>query len=744
MRRGSSDRRGSRAKARKVGAKNVMPPTRPNGGSSEVFDVVILSDITDCDIGTRVAAEAAALATADLRVGLRHMPSRGGGGRISTRVLRLVRAGGAAAIDQTANVRTALLVVYIGDGSADISAQLRNVAADRVVVVADRSPEADVGRVAAEFAGFGKVSFAATNPWARAALEAAGAKIEVEPENWPLVASAPQNGRRPETVDAPVTIGLVGGAKANQWPATRDELEQVLPFDGSVNVILLGRPPKHLMPQKVPRGWRVFGEGEVAIDWFLREIDVLACFPAAEATDIPDAIVASAMAAGKAVVLETRLQGLVGDGAICCGRGETRETIGSLIANPGAREEAGARAREAAGRRFSPKRYLDRVRALLGRRPKTRRGKASARSAPAPHAPSPSAPTAIFLASNGIGLGHVARLLAIARRADGRFRPVFATMAQAAHIIGQFGYHAEYIPSLMYTGAPPIAWDDWLGFELERLIDGYDARLVVYDGNELPAGLLRAIMARGEVKLAWVRRGMGEKDPLPPVETARFCDIVIEPGEIAAPVHFVGMARKRRGMVTVDPIRLLDDDEALQRDEAAAALGLDPAKPAVLIHLDSGSNRDITHAIDVAVRTLRGFPDVQVAIAEWANAPAELALWPEATIVRGFPLARYYNAFDFSIGAAGYNSFHEAIGLALPTVFVANVEPGMDDQIGRARYAQDAGAAIELPESEFFRLEEICRILLSAKARDVLRENCRKLGRNNGAADAAQLIGALA
>ena len=119
------------------------------------------------------------------------------------------------------------------------------------------------------------------------------------------------------------------------------------------------------------------------------------------------------------------------------------------------------------------------------------------------------------------------------------------------------------------------------------------------------------------------------------------------------------MGRQRRGMVSVDPIRLIDDDEALPRAEAAGALGLDPAKPAVLLHLGAGANREVGHIIDAVMSALQAFPEVQVAIAEWANAAGALSMWPQAVVVRGFPLSQYFAAFDFSIGASGYNAFHE-------------------------------------------------------------------------------------
>ena len=76
---------------------------------------------------------------------------------------------------------------------------------------------------------------------------------------------------------------------------------------------------------------------------------------------------------------------------------------------------------------------------------------------------------------------------------------------------------------------------------------------------------------------------MGEKDPLPAVETARYCDVVISLASWRAATPS-SHGTKRRGMITVDPIRLLDDDEALPRAEATAALTLDQERPAVLIH----------------------------------------------------------------------------------------------------------------------------------------------------------------
>lgn len=713
------------------------PHRKMSHGSSaapEMFDVVIAADMAGPgDLGSRIGGEIEATNSAGYRIGLVHLPSPHSLTRIAPQIRRTVQEGKSSPIDPAAQIQTDLLVVHIQHGNFDSFPSLMAVEAKRVVIVADRMPAFDVNSISSMFGSIGPMSWAPTNPWVRAALAGLSAQVSIEDEDWaPVVENAHRIGQS-EAAGELITIGQITGSGATQWPESRDELEQVLPADGTANVLLVGTPPASLLPSGFPPTWKVFGHGDVAIEWALGQMDVLVYFPGAEASEIPDTAIATALCAGKLVLLPPRLRTVFGAGAVYCQRADVQATIRRILDDPDLLAQLRESAKDSIGQRFSAKRHCDRVASLIEGRRKTQRKVRVGKSR-----------RAIFLASNGIGLGHVARLLAIARRAAGRFEPVFATMAHAAHIIEQFGYVTEYIPSQMYVGSDPAAWDDWLGCELECLIERYQARLVVYDGNNLPAGLSRAIMSFGDCKLVWVRRSMGENAPLPTVVEARLCDAIIEPQDMAFRPQYGGLALKRRGIIPVEPVRLLDEDELLTREDAAATLGLDPDKPAVLIHLGAGSNRDITRIIDVAVRVLTRLPDVQIATAEWANAPSGLSLWPEALVIEGFPISQYFNAFDFSIGAAGYNTFHEAISFELPTIFMANASPEMDDQVGRARFAQASGAAFELPEDRLIELPAICEVLLNEHARAVLRENCRRIRRENGADQAADIIGRLA
>jgi len=429
--------------------------------------------------------------------------------------------------------------------------------------------------------------------------------------------------------------------------------------------------------------------------------DGLAYFPASSDAVLPDTLIRAALATGVPVALSPWLQPHFGRGPHYCEPHAALDRLTEAKRRPIRRQ----------------------------RQPSPSGSKDGGRQRPV-----------MFVASNGVGIGHLSRLLAIARRLDPSVPLLFATQAQAVAAVERLGYLAQYMPSANYVGGSFEAWDDWFRYELEQLVDAYDPALVVYDGNNPSPGLVRSISSRRDCRLAWVRRGLWGNLTSPHIDNARWFDLIIEPGELGGQPDEGVTARRRDEALQVPPIRLLDDGELLPRSEAAQALGLDPARPAALIQLGAGYNRDVVSLLDHLIDVLKRVPQLQVCIAEWVNGAQPLNYWPEVTYLRGYPLSQYFRAFDFSIAAAGYNTFHEVMTFDLPTIFIPNRHPSMDDQAGRAEHAQALQAAFELDEADLGDLPDLVAIMMDAKARAFLTQNSRKLRQANGAEAAARAL----
>ena len=63
----------------------------------------------------------------------------------------------------------------------------------------------------------------------------------------------------------------------------------------------------------------------------------------------------------------------------------------------------------------------------------------------------------LFTTSNGTGLGHLTRSMAIARRLGDELEPLFFTLSAAAPVVERMGFAVEYAPSY----ATPASGNDY-------------------------------------------------------------------------------------------------------------------------------------------------------------------------------------------------------------------------------------------------------------------------------------------
>ncbi|EWY35842.1 hypothetical protein N825_34075 [Skermanella stibiiresistens SB22] len=353
----------------------------------------------------------------------------------------------------------------------------------------------------------------------------------------------------------------------------------------------------------------------------------------------------------------------------------------------------------------------------------------------------------LFFTSNGVGMGHLARAIAIARRLGPGFRPVIVTLSQAFGICRDFGIHAEYLPYHRYTGAAAPEWNAGLADELGLIADSHEASALVFDGVVPYGGLLTALRARPGLATAWCRIGMWRmrREAALLAHEDRF-DLVIEPGELARPFDQGPTRIHRSRTLTVPPIRLLDDSEQMTRAEARADLGIAQDRTAVLVALGSGNNQDRQDLTRCCIDALLARGDVDVVEASWLMSDGRAARDPRVVPLERFPHARWINAFDAAVAAASYGLYHELAAASVPTLFIPNEHPENDDQLARARFAESRGLGLCLRAAEAALMGRMLDHLLAPPTlADLgrLRPLAGADGRN-GAAAAAALVATLA
>jgi UDP:flavonoid glycosyltransferase YjiC (YdhE family) len=358
----------------------------------------------------------------------------------------------------------------------------------------------------------------------------------------------------------------------------------------------------------------------------------------------------------------------------------------------------------------------------------------------------------LFTTSNGTGLGHLTRSMAIARRLGPELEPLFLTLSAAAPVVRELGFPVEYVASYATPGSGnDYRWSRRLRARLRAVIAEAEPAAIVFDGTHPYEALLGALPATAAA--IWCRRPLWKPgSSRVPLGRAGAFDAVLEPGELAESEDRGPTVAYRDRAHRVEPIVLLDRDELLPRAEAEAELGLEPGRTNVLVTLGQGA--EVREATVRCLRHLAGNGGVQVAALSStigafpspadARAPALGASPPDLVELRAtYPMSRYFAAFDAAIAAAGYNAFHELIALGVPALYVP-IHRETDDQAARARWADREGLSLAVEGPADPSLEAQLDRLLDEGEREAIATRLAGLPAPTGAADAARWLTDLA
>lgn len=612
---------------------------------------------------------------------------------------------------------TRLLVIWHPplDGEANPSYDWVRIRANAEATLGDEVVWAPVGpAVRAQFESFDEAPPLTSYDW----------HSVVDPKVWRVPRKA--------FCDPRPVIGRHSRPDPLKWPDTRELTLASYPADPRFLVRVLGAGPfLHRLLGGYPRNWQTWSFNGLPARDFLGTIDFFVYFHHSHWVEAFGRVVIEAMASGAVAILPEPFRPLFGDDVLYAEPGEAPHLALGLRADLRTWRELSERGQAAVQRRFSHKAHVERLRALIGRPRRTR--------AQVQGVPGRPPLRVLFMSSNGVGMGHLTRALAIARRLPRPVEPVILTLSQALGVVREQGFLAEYLPYHVYLGWDFKRWNRFLHEELNELISFYGPKAFVFDGHIPYSGVIDALGDNPDLCSAWCRRGMWGRQGLDIIKRERHFDAVIEPRDIAAPYDDGPTVEHRSRTRVIDPVRLLDSDELFGRELARQKLGLSVDRPAVLLQLGAQNNYDYRAVTAIAVDRLltRG---AQVVAAEWLIAERPLEL-PEGVVrLSEYPIARYLHGFDFALSAVGYNSFHELVAAGVPTIFVPNEHPQQDDQLSRARYAEHHGLGFCVRAREPYRLADCIDALLVPAERQRIRERCGLLRLENGAVEAARFI----
>jgi predicted glycosyltransferase len=354
-------------------------------------------------------------------------------------------------------------------------------------------------------------------------------------------------------------------------------------------------------------------------------------------------------------------------------------------------------------------------------------------------------------AVNGVGTGHVTRLVAVSRRlrrlveSSGlRAEIYFLTSSEAGSLLFAERFPSFKLPSrtiieeagLEEATFLPLA-KAWVLQTLELLrpdllvVDtfpqGYfDELIPALNACPHKAFIHRAVKAehaRGEE----FQRALSRYD----------CILVPDYAEDSAALVSEDASRQ---VTYTGPIIVRERDEILERERARALLGISDDSLAVYVSAGGGGDAHAEGQIHAAYEALRDLNGLHLIIGAGPLYRGRRIYDGRVTSLSQGVAAELMNAFDIAVSAAGYNSFNELMHFGVPTIFLPQ-QKWADDQRARASRAVNAGAALMLdPRSDAEALRRAVEQWRAPDRRAAVSEAARRLVPRNHARDAAQVL----
>lgn len=586
---------------------------------------------------------------------------------------------------------------------------------------------------------FGPVLWAPVGSKVRQAFAGLAKCPPLAPTDWHNIIDADEYGTvRKSLIGTCPVLGRHSRPQMVKWPDDRKSFLDAYPDDPTIKVRLMGYGPDlDDIVEDHPANWETLDFNALPVRDFLGTLDFFSYFHSDAWIEAFGRSILEAMSAGLVCFLPRHFEDLFEDGAIYCDAKEVAGLVHQYEQDLPAYAAQSQRAVMLVKDKFGPDKVVSRVRNIIGSpEPANIPGTVRKRA------------TLLYLTSNGIGMGHLTRCMATARRLSPDIKPVIVTMSKAFAVVRDQGITVEFLPFYKGIGISREAWTRKLENEVTEILRFHQPEVFVFDANVSYEGVVGAMDRFPHMWKIWQRRALWRPEAgRDSLEREGAFDIVLEPGELVDPVDRGLTKPRQRQALCVPGIRYLDTAEILPRKAARHLLGLAPDQPALLLQMGSGNNFESKELIEIVFDLAdkhRGSADLKLVFATWRNSHKNFKLPAHVMRLEAYPITQYLKAFDGAVAMAGYNTFHENIAAGLPTLFVSNEHPQQDEQWLRADFGALRGLCLKSRPDNPYQFRRQLDQLLRPQVQQRLRSACVKLDLQNGAAEAARFIEQLA
>ncbi len=357
-------------------------------------------------------------------------------------------------------------------------------------------------------------------------------------------------------------------------------------------------------------------------------------------------------------------------------------------------------------------------------------------------------PRILFYAVNGLGLGHVTRLMAIAiavRELRPQTQFLFLTTSEADNVLYSEGFPSVKLPSrsaITRTGLRPRVFYKLTHSVVMNTVAAFNPAVLVVD--TFPAGASQELLPAlsWEMRRAFVFRAQQAErmaDPFFQAALASY-DLCIVPHTAGSENLTIPetVAQKWTGEIFIR-----SREQALSRADARAALGLPQEGKVLYVTFGGGGDDEIERALTMTLEaaSVQGWT-IAIAEAPLQSIKSRRASDKHIVPIRHYPMAECFNAFDGAVSAAGYNTTVELLHFGVPSLLIP-FPRGLDDQFERVERLTAAGAVLK-GHLDVAKLREQLTALATPAVADALSRTARKMVPENGAnAAAAAILGLL-